>query len=116
MSAQECVDWLLKEEGWYWVGLNDHDGHWRNSKGQRSYYDPFPLTLDGAAKSLKEMWFWKVMRVIRNNRNGSSGEWVFVCEATRDARINAEVYAVAHDELTARYRAAVAAKAKEATP
>jgi hypothetical protein len=102
-TAQECADWLAGDDGWTWRHYAG-DEHWRlwtlAAKNAEQFDHPYPLTLDSAAGALREPW-----------------EWDSVCFWTAHVDAYAKhvakgysVCAEAPDELTARYRAAVASR------
>ena len=69
----------------------------------RTYFDPYPLTLDAAAGALREPW--KLAKTCRI-------DGLYNCTVWRNAGSICTIED-APDELTARYRAAVAARMED---
>ena len=117
MTAAQCADWLAEKDGWEWrpyAGADDQrlwthpDGReeleYRGAERLDNEHGPYKLTLDAAAGAMKRPW--RLVRV----------------EVNHDGRAMATIYngaeckwnhAEGPDELTARYRAAVAARMEE---
>jgi hypothetical protein len=120
-TAQECADWLAGEDGWNHEppqvdGMGDQREYWwkwtiSSAHGGRTYAysHPYPLTLDGAAGALRECWWVKVRK---EPRFKTTPMWMVSAADTHadGGRGYNELEAVADDELTARYRLAVAAR------
>lgn len=94
-TAQECADWLAEREGWTFK----YNSWWHPTI--MALFHPFPLTLDAAAKALRKPWrldgiiVWRTSGLVN----------VSVYNTDTWGKVEAE----GPDELTARYRAAVAA-------
>lgn len=116
MTAAQCADWLAVKDGWTWrpyAGSDDQrlwthpDGReeleWRGTERMDNEHGPYKLTLDAAAGALREPWKWDAV------------EWwnemvrVSACKITTWEKL----YVDGPDELTARYRAAVAARMED---
>jgi hypothetical protein len=128
MTAQECADWCADQDGWNYepakvegFGATAHYW-WRYTidvaHGGRTYASvhPYPLTIDGAAAALPEGW-----RLHRLDWCTTDESWV--AEAKKELSQGRYAYrqidaydsdgrwvAAITDELTARYRLAVACK------
>ncbi len=103
MTAQECADWCGEQDGWRPSTPTD-TGNWRWEKTLRTGLvdkredHPHPLTLSGAAAALPEGWtIWDM------EQRGK--EWVVGAILANHER---EIYCTGPDEMTARYRLAVA--------
>jgi hypothetical protein len=99
MTAAQCADCLAERERWEPFG-----GGWRREHPERREYEyrdthPFALTLDAAAGALREPWRWDRVDWMTAN-----------VETTIRHKHGGFMYAEGPDELTARYRAAVAAR------
>lgn len=103
-TAQECADWLAGDDGWTIVNSElPPCSYWWNEaiQQQRVLNDPpYPLTLDAAAGALREPWRLAHIDLWPGN---------VVAHIVRD-HCGSKKSAVGPDELTARYRAAVAAR------
>lgn len=119
MTAQQCADWLAEKDGWTWrpyAGAADQrlwthpDGReeleYRGAERLDNEHGPYKLTLDAAAGALREPWKWDSIEwwdnavIARYFDNG-----------VRESKFPAFMQRVdGPDELTARYRAAVAAR------
>ena len=113
MSAQQCADWLAEKDGWVKTlakGADESDGEdgyfWAKG-GKWQWEHPMPLTLDAAAGALPAKMFFYVNYCILFGE-----ETYVVCAVTKGTRIK-EFRSEGPDELTARYRAAVAARMEE---
>ena len=110
MTAAQCADWLAEKDGWYREPDNaiQKDGSlrplmaWTNerTKQYKTWVHPMPITLDAAAGALREPWemdeiLWYAASVYAEIRHKVTWNKIG-CEGP--------------DELTARYRAAVAAR------
>jgi hypothetical protein len=115
-TAQECADWLAVDDGWTWrnyAGFEDErlwnhpDGRelleYRHEERLESEQGPHPLTLDGAAGALQEPWRWDRVDWMTASVEATITQFV---NLARSSHINTD----GPDELTARYRAAVAAR------
>lgn len=124
MTAQECADWCAMDDGWtntieQLAGIHRaYRVRWyRNiastvpNVNTREWHEshPHPLTLDGAAKALPEGWVWCKCLDVAENEDGWYGwnertqrrsDGVFICDPITNGP----------DELTARYRLAVACR------
>jgi len=112
-TAQECADWLACDDGWTKVQTAHGDYAWRHSTLRddpcSNWSHPYPLTLDAAAGALRSNWRVDYIR--------DRGEYAGLGDARWYARvfrvpgdITNSVSCEGPDELTARYRAAVASK------
>ena len=98
MSVDECRAWLAKDEGW-----ELRDGIWfRHDKGFFDLVDLFPANLDGAASSMPDGWWLSLEHVV-----DQPGEPYWSAMATRNTEYR---QANGPDEITARYRLAVACR------
>jgi len=115
MSADQCADWLAEKDGWVKTlakGADEsdgEDGHFWAKGGKWQWEHPMPLTLDAAAGALREPWGWSEIEWWDNaviaryfNRGVRASGWPAFMQ-----RVDGP------DELTARYRAAVAAMMEE---
>jgi hypothetical protein len=112
-TAQECADWLAEQDGWNQEppqvdGMGDQREYWwqwtiSSAHGGRTYAysPPYPLTLDAAAGALKRPW-----RLVRVDLNHDGRTMATIYNGAECKWNNIE----GPDELTARYRAAVAAR------
>jgi hypothetical protein len=95
MTAQQAADWCANDDKW-----THHSAGWWSEDGLRSSFShPHPLTLDGAAAALPEGWSVDLLFTYTDGNWGAkafgpAGMWA----------INGP------DELTARYRLAVACR------
>ena len=117
MSVAQCADWLAEKDGWVWrpyAGADDQrlwthpDGReeleYRGAERLDNEHGPYKLTLDAAAGALREPWRLSAI--------------YFLSKSVRVAVHNTQTKSLglsvdAPDELTARYRAAVAARMEE---
>ena len=110
MTAAQCADWLAEKDGWTWnaeYGWNDFGspvGCWTRGPYETSSKHPFALTLDAAAGALREPWRWDEIQWWQDGT---------VAALYVDVRVGQPHSARGPDELTARYRAAVAARMEE---
>jgi len=97
MTAAECADWLAL------------DRHQRrlDAMGSKAttedYYrdpEPFPLTLDGAARAMPDRWWW--------TKECEDGEPVYWYAFDKLARLSYIRIPDTGDEITDRYKLAVA--------
>jgi len=114
MTAAQCADWLAEKDGWSkeidtdgqvsWV---QHREKWLNDERAinltRQYVHPMPLKLDAAAGALREPWDWDYIEWWEDGTEAS----------VRNMETGKKLAHLAPDELTARYRAAVAARMEE---
>jgi len=109
MSAAHCADWLAEKDGWVKTlakGADESDGEdgyfWAKG-GKWQWEHPMPLTLDAAAGALREPWYIHLMHFTAAH------------VSVRLWRQNTACWKNVHgpDEMTARYRAAVAARMEE---
>ena len=106
MTSAQCADWLAEKDGWLWRPYAG-DEHWRlwtlAAKNAEQFDHPYQLTLDAAAGALREPWV--IHRICWHTAHVSVSMW----------RRNSACWKNVHgpDELTARYRAAVAARMEE---
>lgn len=103
MTCEECRDELARMDGWHKTLRHRHASGveqwcWERDGGDESFAHPHPPTLDGAAKALPEGWY------VRNLNHFQDG-WDAAAHS-KDAKI--EQVRFAPDELTARYRLALA--------
>jgi hypothetical protein len=102
MTAQQAADWCGEQDGWKWS--EDRKG-W--VLGDRCLpYWPYPLTLDGAAAALPEGWRVDYMR---DRKQITTPRW-FVRALRLGGEFQSGICVEADDELTARYRLAVACR------
>lgn len=120
MTLDECRDWLAEQDGWHWLAGVEGDPVWCNVEALKTwdpaqvnhpegsqYEHPFPATLDGAAGALPEAWF--TIEQTRFYDDDDSLDWAVA--ATRPGLVGRYcVRAWATDEITARYRLAVACR------
>ena len=101
MTAAQCADWLAEKDGWTLVG-----GFWVSEllRSVVPSFHPYPLTLDAAAGALREPWRLVRLDVSKSGRALA----VIYCESPEKWE-----HMSGPDELTARYRAAVAARMEE---
>lgn len=104
MTAQQCADWLAERDGWA-----PFNGGWRREIPERREYEyrdthPLPLTLDAAAGALPPTW-----SLAKVSHYGP----FWACHIERFKPTCERMIVDAVDELTARYRAAVAARMEE---
>jgi len=108
MSAAQCADWLAERDGWVKVKTERGGYAWRKSTMLHdpcsNWGHPFPLTLDAAAGALLEPWRLVRLEVSKSGRALA----VIYCESPEKWE-----HMSGPDELTARYRAAVAARMEE---
>ena len=116
MTAAQCADWLAEKDGWTWrpyAGADDQrlwthpDGReeleYRGAERLDNEHGPYKLTLDAAAGALREPWRWDEVLW-----------WVATVYAEIWHKDTCEkIGCEAPDELTSRYRAAVAARMEE---
>jgi hypothetical protein len=103
-TAQECADWLAGNDGWHCeIDGEDFERSWviQKSLPVRTYFHPYPLTLDAAAGALREPW--RLAR-IEVNANGRA-----LVTITKPMPMTWEQIE-GPDRMTAEYRAAVAAR------
>jgi hypothetical protein len=111
MSAAQCADWLAEKDGWNAFARHP-DGSitaWINERYASCgvvLTHPMPLTLDAAAGALREPWRWDRVDWMTASVETTITQFV---NLSRSSHINTE----GPDELTARYRAAVAARMEE---
>jgi len=115
MTAQQCADWLAERDGWTWRPYADSDSVrlWSHpDKLDMLEYrgiigcdngGPYKLTLDAAAAALREPWDWDYVDWWEDGIEAG-----IINAETRRKKAN-----LAPDELTARYRAAVAARMED---
>ncbi len=106
MTAQEAADWCAEQDGWERTGCW---GYWyKPASGERcrryKYSHPHPLTLDGAAGALPEGLYVSVNHFCDSIRTD-----VDLWEAAT-VKNGAYIAGTGPDELTARYRLAVACR------
>ena len=116
MTAAQCADWLEAKDDWIKSVVDGYATWTRKCQPEVAASPhnfrrtpPYPLTLDAAAGALREPWRW------------DSIEWWDNAVIARyfDAGVRASGFPAfmqrvdGPDELTARYRAAVAARMEE---
>jgi hypothetical protein len=104
MTAQQAADWCADDDGWreslrHVRASGEEVWCWERDGGDDSFSHPHPLTLDGAAAALPEGWSVDLLFTYTDGNWGAkafgpAGMWA----------INGP------DELTARYRLAVACR------
>lgn len=113
MTCEECRDELARMDGWRIFTMPSGTKLYL-APGKPDDADcqtdcPHPPTLDGAAKALPEGWVWCKCLDVAENEDGWYGwnertqrrsDGVFICDPITNAP----------DELTARYRLAVACR------
>ena len=113
MTAAQCADWLAAKDGYVNVGVGcDFWMHHTNPTVQVP--PPYPLTLDAAAGALREPFYWHEI-IWRYKWDGDVRKFshVEVCMRKGEYTVAEWAWTTGHDELTARYRAAVAAKMED---
>jgi len=123
MTAQECADWLAENDGWTWRPWAGEEVYrlWTHPNGDEELeyrgierlddeHGPYKLTLDGAAAALRDPW-----KLSTFHRHPSGYTKVMLWNVASDAtQIEWDSIRMIHqdgpDELTARYRAAVASR------
>jgi len=103
MTCDECRDELARRKGWREAFRHRHASGveqwcWERDGGDESFDHPYPPTLDGAAGALPEGW---TLRTLYQCDTG------WVCSAMLNTA-NIRGLIDQPDELTARYRLAVA--------
>lgn len=116
MSALECSQWLAKNSGLYswsdsqyeWIDNKTNKGLGTDQNSHQGFgewprpIEPYPLTLDWAAKALPETW-----RLVRLGINEKGETLATIYSKTPNQHLWEEV--MAPDRMTAEYRAAVMA-------
>lgn len=110
MTAAQCADWLAEKDG-VKRGPQRHDSIvgdcWYRinpETGRKEFcYHPYQMTLDSAESALREPWDWDEV------------QWytAHIEAVVRNIDTGRKLGTTAPDELTARYRAAVAARMEE---
>lgn len=109
MTAAQCADWLEAKD---WIkSVVDGYATWTRkcppevAASPHNYRrtPPYPLTLDAAAGALREPWDWDYIEWWEDGTEAS----------VRNMETGKKLAHLAPDELTARYRAAVAARMEE---
>lgn len=117
MTAAQCADWLAERDRWE----PDNGCGWRREIPERREYEyrdthPMPLTLDAAAGALQEPAFITAIRrvVTIANLRCEGSDVIYSWSVDLFTHFDASMrQIVGPDELTARYRAAVAARMEE---
>lgn len=99
MTTQQCSDWLAEREQFE----PSQCGLWRSKITGIIVAHPFPLTLDAAAAALRNPWRLAKVCCI---------DGMYNCTVWKNAGSICTIVD-APDELTARYRAAVAARMED---
>lgn len=110
MNAQQCADWLEAKDEWIRTTVDGYTTWTRKchpevaaSPSNFRRTPPYALTLDGAAAALREPWEIYMIRFTTAH--------VSVSLLRQNTACWKNVHAP--DELTARYRAAVAARMED---
>jgi hypothetical protein len=107
MTAQQAADWCAEDDGWKRSTPSDFfDWKWEKTKFEKREDHPHPLTLDGAAAALPEGWRVDYMR---DRKQITTPRW-FVRALRLGGEFQSGICVEADDELTARYRLAVACR------
>ncbi len=109
MTAQEAADWCAKDDGWREAFRHRHASGveqwcWERDGGDESFDHPHPLTLDGAAAALPEGWKLFALKDV-----GVHSGWSSAAIALPPLVVMTR-FGHGPDELTARYRLAVACR------
>jgi hypothetical protein len=112
MTAQEAADWCAEQDGWV-----KHLTHWHpdNVDGMEAvradcHSHPHPLTLDGAAAALPEGWRLVELSDNQTEYGVPKYPWTTTGRKEFGGRLPEQVKTFGPDELTARYRLAVACR------
>ena len=121
-TAQECADWLAVNDGWAWRPWAGEEIHrlWTHPNGDEELeyrgterldneHGPYKLTLDGAAAALPSNWRVDYIRDRGEYAGLGNARW-YVRAFRVPGDITNCVSCDGTDELTARYRAAVASR------
>lgn len=112
MTVDECRDWLAYYDGWEFK----YNSWWHPDKPSLQYH-PYSPTLDSAARALN-----MPMRIFDFHFNDTQNQWIIRAYPAQRVTIGGPImfcYEVSGpDEVTARYRLAVACRRsiKESEP